>query len=340
MPSRGGRLYALDLVRALGVAAVIVLLHSQGYVVATSGTRLLFSRGWYFLILDLALGLVTAVSAHVLAQSSQGPNGESYFSYMRRRVLRLWPLYAAALTFFVYFWFRDRSTAWLIAQYLCLGMVASGIVGGPVSTLWYVQLQFVYSAASGALSRIRDAHLRSITSAILIAFVIVWCVVLGLGDVRLALYVPSYLAGFLVARRPPGSKMIGFLAALSFFAGLAVLRLATGTVPLAVLVLRALVPALAYPAVVRLASIADGLGGSAGMDALARATFGAYLFHRPVLSGLRRVFQPQQPWLSYLTYSVLGLALSFIVGWVAQTMYDELQGCVRRRPRRFPASEG
>ena len=319
--------------RAVGVAAVIVFLHSQGYVRGSSGSSLALSRGWYYLLLDLSLGLVTAVSAHSLMLSRRRAGEGTLGEYIRKRIVRIWPLYAAALTLFVAVWFRHETVEWYLAQYLCLGMFFSGFVGEPVTTLWYAQLQIVYSLFAGVAFALGNSRTRRVVLAASVAALAAWCLVPGLGDERLVLYIPAYLVGFGVASDSRLTRYATPLFIAGIVAAAGVLSLAVGGERLVVLVLRAMVPALVYPFVMRIGSVFDSIGTGRWLRIIAQATFSAYLFHRLVLSGMRRIIQPTEPVIAFLVYSVVGLVLSFAVGWAVQASYDFVVRALSQRGR-------
>ena len=169
-----------------------------------------------------------------------------------RRVLRLYPLYALALTGYWLVWFPGRGIGWALIQYACLGVLVSGPNAGVplVATLYFVQIILLCYVVYGIVVSQRSDRARLMAAALVALFVVVWCIVLRFGDERIVLYVPAFAFGAAAARWPVLRATAGralVLSGVAFVAAAAVLVLWTGVLPLwALYSVRVALPIVAF----------------------------------------------------------------------------------------------
>jgi peptidoglycan/LPS O-acetylase OafA/YrhL len=315
---------------------VVSLWHGQGYVYEASGwSTIMSARGLAAsgAAVTTALGLVFLVSGYAIAYTYgvlAHPGAARRF--LTRRVLRLYPLYVVALVLFLTFVYPDSAVAyswkWVAAQFLCVGVLLPRSAGPPVLTLWFVQLILVYCVAYAAVMSRRTSKSRVLTLLGVIGVLLIAALVLGFCDYRVLEYTPAFVLGVWLGRLAwrPRSRLLSLFTLLAFLAAAAafsrVFTLDSESVTAWQHVLAASMPMLALmPAWLCAAWIADRVGGRA-VEMVAYASFGAYLFHRLVIIALASLWSPSSPFAAEFWLAIVGLILSFVIGYWAQRADD------------------
>ena len=325
----GRRDAGLDVIRVLAIVVVISVLHATSYLTWSDGSSARLPE-WVALVLTaLSLGSVTAVSGFVIGRGYPAlADSAAVRRFASRRFMRIYPLYALALTVFWFAWFRDRSVAWVVAQYACLGPFLVRVVGPPVNTLYYVSIIAFCYAAYAAIVRLRTTTSRSFAVVAVAAALVVGNTVVHTVDERVVVYSAAFLTGALLGRSTGllerARSAVWVLVALSLAAGIG-LALTGAGVPLAArLPLKVALCVASFVPLWMIAEKAALLLPARGLAIAAFASYAAYLFHRPVLSAVSRVVPSTGVALGVVAYSIGGAVLSFLVGWVIQSAYDRI----------------
>lgn len=322
--NKTSRVAALDLLRLAGIVTVISTLHAVEYVNEASGSRVWMGNPAYVVLLSLTLGTVTAVAGHVLALAyPRIESGPALKRFVSRRLWRLWPLYVVALAVFSVVWFHPTSVLWVLVQLTGMGIAISGRVAPMTATLWYVQLLFVLSAGY-ALVMSRPTRVSRLVWLLVLSAAIVALWAFGVADERLVLFAPVFVFGAVAGRgawlRSPKVVAGSAVVALAAAAGVAVFA---ETAPLGVLFpLRIALSLSAYAPLLAIATLVARRIPSGLLGAAAYGTYGAYLFHRPVLSVLARLLHPHAVLPSILLFCVVGPVAALGTGWSVQWSFD------------------
>ena len=338
-PQKVDRLPKLDAMRVLGIVAVIGVIHSQSYIEAAAGTSLRDVPGWELTAGALALGPVTFVAGYAarlshehLARRERNVGRQ----FLKRRLVRLYPLYLLAFCLFAALWYRDMSPEWIAMQVLGVGILVSRVAPPLLTTLYYVQLVMMFYAVFAVVMTVKATRWR--LSAIVAGFVVCAVIATLVGNTRLAIYYPCFFLGVVAGRQLAApAKPITYPLAFAVLAGMiAVLTIVPMSGTLSGL-LRAIVGISSVVVFGPIAAwVARRLSATA-LKALSYGSFCAYLLHRPLYQLLLYLIGSHGIYWAVLTFVALGTALAFVVGYGLQRCYDALLGLMavlrlRRQP--------
>jgi peptidoglycan/LPS O-acetylase OafA/YrhL len=328
----------LDIIRVVCLSLIIAVHHASGYVIASTGSSVLPLPNPETQLAVPLLGLLVFVSGFALATAHPVLTVWSAArELIGKRLLRLYPLYAFALTLFLVAWYRERSAEWIAAQYGSVGLLAAGLVGPVVHTLWFVQLLLLYSLGYVFVRTPRTTTARGLTLASIMCAASVLTLA-GLADPRLVLYVPAFVLGVYLAGRPgvqSFSRTVAVVGASALFVALywLVADREIAWFTSAWILLLTTLPVLALPlAWWASARVRDLARGSTLFGFAACAGYCAYLTHRLVMGALGVIWEPSSHVAAIAWFSIVGLAASFAAGFTLQQFWDAiLRRLVRRR---------
>lgn len=322
------RILELDLMRVWSIVAIVVI-HALSYVYPdgyAGGVLAAVVRPGTYVALG-ALFFASGFGVSLTSPAISTWTGVGVF--MRRRLGRIYPLYLVAVTIFLAAWVRPLSP-WNVAAHLAMvQMWLVPYVGPTAQTLWFVSvLVLMYVAFVTVRFRSASTVATVVRSALVFAVLAGLHFALDVGDVRFLLYYPAFSLGVAAAmderllaavKRPP--VRLSALAVVAASSALLDLD-ATGETP----VMRAIVVALTIAAVPLVWWVAEGwLRRSSKRRFLQQgvyASFGLYLFHRPVLATVSSLLPETSLVTRYVALAVGAVALAWVVGWVLQTGYD------------------
>jgi peptidoglycan/LPS O-acetylase OafA/YrhL len=315
------RLQAFDLVRLIAVAYVITLTHIPDYL--TQDRTGALNR----VMTHLMLGCLVLVSGYVLTLRYPGlRDAKGIRSFLTRRLLRVYPLYVVALLGYVVY-DRSLTPVNVAAHLLSLNLVLTPATGEPLRTIWFVSMIILYHFAYVGFARMRDS-VMVIVAVLATLMLLVIHTRTGCTDERLALFLPLFAAGIVMARRQVLSRLravpVLFSAAVFVSCGIAQLvnvRLMTLAEALLGIVWM-LSGALPVWAVTSWLIRNLGWGNWAGR--LSYASFCAYLFHRHIYRILLLIRRPSDDGGTVLYLVLVGVPLAFLVGFYVQSGYDRL----------------
>jgi peptidoglycan/LPS O-acetylase OafA/YrhL len=316
---------AIDTLRLFGIALVIAGLHAQGYIAEVTTSSLRDIPGWSAVMSPLALGFVTIAAGWSAGHRHQRfTHASEARCYVGRRMVRLYPMYAVALSTFMLLWFTDYPLGWKALQYACAGILVTDILPPILLTLWYIQLLLVYTVLYAVIALQRTAPRRAIAAGVTLLLLLLYGT-LGPGNVALAVFAPSFAFGVLLA---VDHSIVHSRLTVLICTSLGIMTFVTAFVAAEYMGSEAFLPVygclpilLFLPTYVALRQW-PALNRSRLLLLLAYSGYGAYLIHRPLLSVLERVIQPSSALTAIATYAVLGLVGSFVLGWVFQASYD------------------
>jgi peptidoglycan/LPS O-acetylase OafA/YrhL len=314
-------LQALDLIRLLAVAYVISLLHIPNYLTQDR------TGAVNTMVTYLMLGCLIFVSGYVLTRRYPAiGDGKSTWAFLTRRLLRVYPLYVVALVGYVIY-DRSLTAVNVVAHLLCLNLVLTPATGEPLRTIWFVSMIILYYFAYVGFARMKDAFLAivAVLATLVLLVVNTWT---GYTDERLALFLPLFAAGIVMARRQvlPRLRAAPVLVSTAVFllcgiAQLAIVRFP----PLPTALLRILWMLSGVLPVWAAASwVIRKLGWGKWAGRLCYASFCAYLFHRHIYRILLLICQPSSGGGTVLYLALVGVPMAFLVGFCVQSAYDRL----------------
>jgi peptidoglycan/LPS O-acetylase OafA/YrhL len=313
------RIRALDLIRLLAVAYVISLLHIPDYLTQDRAGAL------NAMMTHLMLGCLVFVSGYALTlrhPTLEGAKGTR--SFLTRRLLRVYPLYVVALLGYVVY-DRSLTPVNVAAHLLSLNLVLTPATGEPLRTIWFVSMIILYYFAYVGFARMRNAAVAfaAVLATLILLAVNTWT---GYTDERLALFLPLFAAGIIMARRQVLTRLraVPVLISAAVFVLSGIAQLANVRTPVLLEALLAIVSMLSgvMPVWVAASWLIRKLGWSKWAGRLCYASFCAYLFHRHIYRILLLIFQPVSGGGTVLYLALVGVPLAFGLGFCVQSTYD------------------
>lgn len=311
---RGGRQLHLDYLKGVSVVYITGFWHLLNYVdpaptYVTPAT---------YLLTVVVLSVFTFVSGYLAGGALE--RNPSIATFYRKRWLRIYPLYAAAVLLFVGL---DLMTGRVGGMSLLL--VAMLVPPAP-PTLWFITMLLLFVLLTPALYRVAERPWG--VGGVVAVTVAALAVVSGatrLVDERLILYLPVYAGGIACARHGvtgAGRSPAGALATAAVLGcGYAVLEVS--------------------PALETWLLMIIGLSGAYGITAwmarreavlpawppilgLSYAGYVIYLVHRPVYHLAAEVGLPASPAAQILVLALWFLLVVVPLSWAVQTGYDRI----------------
>jgi peptidoglycan/LPS O-acetylase OafA/YrhL len=315
------RLQAFDLIRLLAVAYVISLRHIPNYL-TQDRTGALSTMVTY-----LMLGCLVFVSGHVLARRYPAlGDWKGTRSFLTRRLLRVYPLYVVALLGYVVY-DRSLTPGNIAAHLLSLNLVLTPATGEPLRTIWFVSMIILYYFAYVGFAGMKNALLVivAVLATLVLLAVNTWT---GYTDERLALFLPLFAAGIVMARRQvlPRLRAAPVLISAAVFVSCGIAQLVNVRLPALPEALLAIVWMLSglLPVWTAASWVIRKLGWGKWAGRLCYASFCGYLFHRHIYRILLLILPPSSSGGTVLYLALVGVPLAFLAGFCVQSAYDRL----------------
>ncbi|MFA7386613.1 MAG: acyltransferase [Thiohalobacteraceae bacterium] len=307
---------AIDLLRVLCILYIVGYWHLIPYTHWLPG----YANHYTEALKDIALGTFVLSSGLLLARRDLRPRLRELLGFYARRVVRIYPLYLVALLLF--------GAAGLASQTVVVNgaLLISMFVPPAPPTLWFVtMIMFFYLLAPVLMwAAHRPAGFLLTTAALLAVFLGYDAWVRPL-DSRLLLFFPSFALGVYIQRVDTARRYLDrkrlYLLALLIPALLVGLPGANGF-DVATSLWRA--PLVALGAVLSLLYVerfARRLQ-SPFILRLSYASFGVYLFHRPVFELAMATYYPAEALYQALYLMLVAVPVSFAVAYAVQKGYD------------------
>ena len=316
-PSTESRSMGLDLLRAACILYLVGYWHLMPYTQALPNWSNWFTEGLKY----AALATFVLCSGYLLAGHRVALTPEGLWSFYRRRLLRIYPLYAVAAILLGPIGLASLSQ--VVDALLSVSMFRPPAL----PTLWFVAMIMVLYLIAPLLIRIGDKPGLAIlaTGGILLLLLAQHLLVAPI-DLRIAMYLPVFALGILYRHQP---ALRAFLERHRWpLLGLALLLLPLSRLGNEVSVGGAmLVVPLLLASSAALLIFSDPVARRLSAPAiafLAYASFGLYLFHRPVYKAAIALYFPSQGWAQVLYLLGIGLPVGILLGYGVQRGYDRL----------------
>lgn len=307
---------AIDLLRVLCIVYIVGYWHLIPYTTWLPG----YANHITEAIKDIALGTFVFSSGLLLARRDVQLRLGDFLDFYQRRVVRIYPLYLFAL---LVFGLAGLASAPVILK---AALLVSMFAPPAPPTLWFItMIMFFYLLAPLLIwAAHRPARFLILCAGILFCCLAYHYVVLPM-DSRLFLFLPSFAAGIYLQRNSHLHQYLHrhrlyLLAALipACWLGLP----AGNGFDLEVSLLRAPMTLLGAALCVVYAERQFGHLHSPIILKLSYASFGVYLFHRPIFELARRIYFPTDGFDQALYLLLVAVPLSFIVAYWVQKGYD------------------
>ncbi|MFN2308677.1 MAG: acyltransferase family protein [Gammaproteobacteria bacterium] len=307
---------AIDLLRVLSIVYIVGYWHLIPYTSWLPG----YANHLTEAIKDVALGSFVFSSGLLLARRDVRLELGEFLGFYQRRLVRIYPLYLFAL---LVFGLAGLASAPVLLK---AALLVSMFAPPAPPTLWFIaMIMFFYLLAPLLIwAARRPVRFLSLCAGILFCCLAYHHLVRPM-DSRLFLFLPSFAAGIYLQRNVPlheylHRQRLYLLVALlpAYWIGLP----ADNGFDLVVSLLRAPMTLLGAVLCVVYAERLFGHRHSPVILKLSYASFGVYLFHRPVFELVSGSYFPADG-LAQAVYLVLvAVPLSFILAYGVQKGYD------------------
>lgn len=307
----------VDFLRAVCILYIVGYWHLMNYTNAVPGYVNWFTEGLTY----VALATFVFCSGFLLGRHEVKLDARGLWSFYRRRLLRIYPLYLLAALLF------GLTGIASLAQVVDGLFLISMFDPPALPTLWFVTMIMVFYLIAPLLIRFagRPAVAVLIGLAIVLSLIAVYLLVKHI-DPRIVLYLPVFVLGILYRRQPAIGAFLTRYQWWLLLLALVLLRLSRmGNIWSLNGALLAIPLTLASSAALFVFAdrIASRLHGPT-IAFFAYASFGLYLFHRLVFKGAIALYFPQEGWSQVIYLMAIVLPISILVGYGMQRGYDHL----------------
>jgi peptidoglycan/LPS O-acetylase OafA/YrhL len=309
--------------KAFSVIYIVGIWHMFDYTYYFPSYKNVYSLSFTYSI----LGLFTLVSGLLIGLSLS--RSSSILPFYSKRILRIYPLYLAAVVMFFLF---DLNSIWVSiksAAFLSL------FFGPAPKTLWYICMIMVLYLISPFLFRLLVRP--KLFLGVSVGVIGLLCILVfgdkllfwGLGvDYRLVWYTPCFCLGMWLSQYSlPNDKriVIGSLFLTLVAALLTLVELDSWTLTVLADVVK-YIPFILISTFTLFytAYLAQGcLPKSRVIITLSYASFAMYLFHRPIFMTLKSLYFPDDPLMQLVFLVVLCVPIIFCLSWCVQNLADK-----------------
>lgn len=316
------RIPFVDMLRAFSVLYIVGFWHLLNY------TRVLGYISPETIRLTVAvLGLFVFISGNLLGRSKLAAQAGAIMAFYRSRLLRVFPLYCAALMLFVYVGLINTTAA-------LKAVTSVSMFAGPAPpTLWFVAMLLVFYLVAPLLIATADNWRRFMlaTAGVMTALGLAYGL-LPKSDARLLIYFPAFALGIWAARceHQRGLGLFYALATASIAVSYANGRL-EAEASLYSMGLAAFVPLTVFVTAERyLARMPPWLP----LTIVSYAGFVMYLDHRPIFMTMKKTYFPANELgqLAYLVFICLPviIGVSLAIQWIYDIFFRNVFGSPSR----------
>jgi peptidoglycan/LPS O-acetylase OafA/YrhL len=306
------KLTSVDYLRAFSMLYIVAYWHSLGYAGVAFGQ----TQEFMWVITAIIMTLFVFISGYLIGGHKSRQMGAT--SFYKRRLLRIYPLYALAVA--LYYWIGIGDGWTMVKSLLGLSMYMEP----PPLTLWFITMLLLFYAVTPLLLRLVENPVRFIgLVGSLIFMTLVMEVTLGTVDLRVALYLPAFACGIYCANHGISNSMINPRWAL--LAMPAAVILSAVNLPLQTLDFLKTAPLIllaAYLIFFTCYRFDSRFKHNSLIAFLSYSSFSMYLFHRPVFEAMKSLYFPSTTMLQVLYLTTLCVVIIALVSWCLQRLYD------------------
>ena len=336
------KIFEADILRCLFILYIIIVRHPIDYISRFTDKASLEDIRIYVLLNNtfvlIALGMFIFISGFLLARRYPVlRDNKERVSFIKARILRIYPLYLLALVIFAFFivpvYFDLKSFA---AHIFSLNLLLSPLTGTPIFTLWFVGLIFSYYLLFPLVINSSDKLFRTATLlALILGILSLLHKYLGIIDERMIIYLPIFFIGVYFGRNGLipllHNKIVVRISTCilvpSFYYNLMLLQDKT-VLPndsLTVFIVHNLVIISSISPAWNLAHLLSSALGTNKrfISKISYYSYCMYLFHRIIFFVLLKIYYPQSAILTLFYLIIAGFPLTLALSSLIQTGYDK-----------------
>ena len=318
---------SLDWLRVISILYITAFWHLFNY------TRIwpAYHHPVFWRITVLALALFVLISGFLIGSANTPKTRQELWIFSYKRFIRIYPPYVFALALFAILELSGRLT-------LLKGAFLVGIIfTPPPPTLWFIGMIVIFYALAPIIMYMSEqVSLLKVTIfvGLLVAGLVVIRHYTGLFDPRLPLYLPVFVTGVMLARRPQiqlsAATVFPMFLAAAFSAALSLNAAGIPDQSLWMLPF-----AMSSSALIFL--LFNGrLRRSIAIEKLSYASFFLYLLHRPIYHAFVRFFKIEDGISRVVMLMFFALPIAVLLAYIAQHVYDHLVAVFLKRLRLAP----
>ena len=272
----------------------------------------------------IILGLFVLISGFLVGTSAK--NSVRALDFYKKRMFRIYPLYALAVIIFYIFHMNDLETS--IKSLFFITMY----VGPSPATLWYITMLFLFYLLTPLLVRWVNKPAKFFGFTLFILGITFLLLVVGFEsvDYRLLLYFPSFCMGVYCSYYGVTNKVVNYKSALFlFFIWLCTFFINIDSEILIQLKSTPLIISVSYLMFLISYINEKHFKKIKIISLLSYSSYAMYLFHRPIYSSLIRLYFPEKGELQILYLMFFCLIVIFTFSWFMQKFYDSIN-CSKR----------
>lgn len=309
------RMLSIDIIRVISAFYIIGFWHLMNYVNGYTG----YFNPYTARFTVITLSLFTFASGFFLGRRPMSLSTGDLANFYRKRLLRIYPPFVAAMACFFILRIVDLST-------LGKSILLIATIWGPSPpTLWYICMISVFYIIAPLLIYFRTKSHTFILSAFAVFFIFlaIWFF-FGTLDTRMMIYFPSFVAGVYFAGRAEKFTttfiaLTGILTIVSAIIGqntpTEVVETSMNSMPLAI---------FAALFITSVAIRCDAYLSGDWIAQLSYATLFMYLFHRVVYRPVMYLFPSEDPNVRLLFALLVCFPIVVALSWIGQKIYDRL----------------
>lgn len=303
------RNYGIDLIRGISVFYIVSYWHLFNYTQAFRGYYNPFTHN----LTRIILASFVFISGYLIASKNFKINWQNILTFWRKRLIRIYPLYALALVLF--YWQNIANSQTLIKAAFLLSMF---FPPAPY-TLWFITMIMIfYLVAPFLLKYANNLNIYLVLTGLL------WLIFLFKGTSEISLYFPSFALAIWLRANPQWLDKLQQqqLILTITFVILFVLKI-TGYLSMKWLGIEIFFINLgAILFYFYSYQIMNRVKYTGLIEQMSYVSFGMYLFHRPIFSFTKSVFFPSGETAQVIYLLGVALPLTIIISWLIQKLYD------------------
>ena len=308
------KLVSIDYMKALSMLYIVAFWHMLDYIDSPAQ----YANFWTRAIVKIVLGLFVFISGYL----SGGVKSQSLspLDFYRKRLIRIYPLYALAIGLFYLFEINGGRTSILAL----LGV--SMYYGPPPATLWFITMIVVFYLLTPFLLKLANKPLLYLASASLVfAATVLIYFNLGKVDLRIVLYFPCFIAGLYCSIHGIINRVFNLKTMMLVFGlWLPLSYYGTGLLAPDRLGYMPLVLSMSYLLFYGFYQNERHLKNSKIVMFLSYGSFAMYLFHRPIYMSVTSLYLPDREWLQIPYLLAVFTLLIATISWSLQKTYDAI----------------
>lgn len=316
----------VDLLRAACILYIIGYWHLMPYTTALPGWANLYTGS----LKHITLATFVFCSGWLLAGRTVALRPDALWDFYRRRFLRIYPLYLAALGLF---WLSDIAP---VAQLIDGALLISMFRPPALPTLWFITMIMLFYLVAPALIRAADRPLVWLGLTLGVgAGLAAWHTWGGSIDLRLLLYWPVFALAILYRRATSIAAWLARLTPVFLLALVPALWLASHGGENWLVGIARLWPITLLGTLVlfRYAPLLARRLPAAPVLFVASASYVLYLLHRETFAWLIALWFPTDGWAQAWYLWLVALPLTLVLAWWLQRAYDR---CLQPRAAAVP----